>query len=604
MNGFPFLFAEPLIGLIALPVLAPIVALLQLLFPGLMRNQYQQYKTAIHVMLTQSTVMFLHWLGSLWFAAQRPWWLREEVLGGTLLAIGIIGVIWALVRRWSLWQQPADLQRLPPARIEFIALGCMAVVGLGWAIYQSTGGGSMLDPMLALTFGCVMAVVHLAVRTTQAVATSPRFDSTELALLTAMSCTGIGIAAYTSSNNSPQIETAAIRGEWPTYRGSFVRSGADGSSFPATKPTLLWSFDPQEKKGRVRFHSTPTVVDGLLVIGGMKQILTLTEGVVYGVSVNGDPAAKITPGQMLWRFTDDGNLKPVFSSASIFGGRMYFGEGYHQDANCRLFCLEPHSGKPLWGANTSSHVESPPTIVNNKLYVGAGDDGLYAFDLQAEEPQKFVWQRPGIHLDSSPVATGELVIAGSVLGDIQKEFALLAVNAVTGEQAWKLPSPYPVPGAPAFADGNVYVTLGRGKMDHEDENPAGAVWSVDATKGERLWEFPLPSGALNSPAIWGELVLVTCRDGNLYAIERQSGNLRWKLDLAEPLVTAPAVTGSQAIVVTTGGTIAAVDLTRGAEVWRIDDLRTEDEDAYSSPVIAAGKLFVAIGNKVHCLGGK
>ena len=46
---------------VGLPVLLPLVALLQLLFPGLLRDQWRQYRYAVQVLMTQSTLICLQW---------------------------------------------------------------------------------------------------------------------------------------------------------------------------------------------------------------------------------------------------------------------------------------------------------------------------------------------------------------------------------------------------------------------------------------------------------------------------------------------------------------------------------------------------------------
>ncbi|MBI5759164.1 MAG: hypothetical protein HZA46_11665, partial [Planctomycetales bacterium] len=53
--------STPTLAVVGLPVLMPIVALLQLLFPGLLRDQWRQYRVAVQIVLTQSTVMTVHW---------------------------------------------------------------------------------------------------------------------------------------------------------------------------------------------------------------------------------------------------------------------------------------------------------------------------------------------------------------------------------------------------------------------------------------------------------------------------------------------------------------------------------------------------------------
>jgi outer membrane protein assembly factor BamB len=196
------------------------------------------------------------------------------------------------------------------------------------------------------------------------------------------------------------------------------------------------------------------------------------------------------------------------------------------------------------------------------------------------------------------------VIAGSVLGDIQKEFAVVAVNAKTGEETWRVSAPMPVPGPPALAldGGSVYVGLGRGKMDHDDEEPAGAVWRIYLATGGKRWEFPLPNAVLGSPVALADRVLFGCRDGFCYCVDDKSGDLIWKHDCGDAIVTSPAIGDGQAIVLTTAGLLIALDLKSGQEHWRYDELKTDDFDAYASPVIVGARIYAAIGGKVHCVG--
>src|SRR5690606_38321060 len=72
-----------------------------------------------------------------------------------------------------------------------------------------------------------------------------------------------------------------------------------------------------------------------------------------------DPSSE---NPVVWKFDDDGNLAQMFSSPRIADNRLYFGEGFHQDQGCRLFCLDALTGKPLWNFTTASHTESTPCI--------------------------------------------------------------------------------------------------------------------------------------------------------------------------------------------------------------------------------------------------
>src|SRR6516165_1633799 len=67
-------------GVIVLPFAMPIAALLQLLFPGLLRDQWRNYKVAVYLLLTQSTLIFAHWASARWFvsAPEQSWCLKDS----------------------------------------------------------------------------------------------------------------------------------------------------------------------------------------------------------------------------------------------------------------------------------------------------------------------------------------------------------------------------------------------------------------------------------------------------------------------------------------------------------------------------------------------
>ena len=178
---------------------------------------------------------------------------------------------------------------------------------------------------------------------------------------------GIGLGLHVNASQANQV-AAAVTAEWLMLRGNPARTGSMAADdLGPTSPEILWVFDPKERKGRIRLHSSPAVVDGQVYIGALYELQSPTEGAMYCVNVvDGREAGErhLKAGERTWRFTGEGTLKPVFSSPTIAGGRLYFGEGYHQDQSCRLFCLDARSAdRPLWTFPTTSHVESSPCLV-------------------------------------------------------------------------------------------------------------------------------------------------------------------------------------------------------------------------------------------------
>ena len=74
------------------------------------------------------------------------------------------------------------------------------------------------------------------------------------------------------------------------------------------------------------------------------------------------------------------------------------------------------------------------------------------------------------------------------------------------------------------------------------------------------------------------------------------------MDIGEAVVSAPIVSGGRMMVVTSTGIVHALNTSNGSVVWTFDKLRTNTHEVYSSPVLVAGKLYLAIAGKLHCLG--
>jgi outer membrane protein assembly factor BamB len=98
-------------------------------------------------------------------------------------------------------------------------------------------------------------------------------------------------------------------------------------------------------------------------------------------------------GKVKWKFGDDDEMLPVFCTPRVVDGRVYCGEGLHENAGCRMFCFSAADGKPVWGQpfKTTSHTEGAPAAAGGKVFFPAGAPPTTASGSSTEEPS---WLKP------------------------------------------------------------------------------------------------------------------------------------------------------------------------------------------------------------------
>jgi len=589
-----------LFGVIALPAIAPLIALIQLLFPGLLGDHWKQYRAAIGVLLSQSTLMFAHWVLVTWVYQEPSWWLSPAALAWAMAGVALIGFGLSLA-----WRRESPDSA--PARIEKIALAGLLLASMAWLTYRWLAGGSLIDQMFIVACGCFAALIHLKLRHAWSSAGRMAAFATESIFLLTLALTGSAVAQLISSDVAARQAVSSVSGEWTTFRADPARTGSsDIADAGPTRPAILWEFPPPMKIGDVFLDSSPVVVDGLVFLGVRHEVSALNTGHIYCVNartgrlVDGMPRKA---GDAVWSYTHD-SLRPVFSSAAVSGGYVFLGEGYHQHAQCRLFCIDATNGHAVWSFRTSSHVESPPTIVEGRIYFGAGDDGTYCLNLSAKPGAgpTIAWHYKTVHVDSAPLVVDGKAFIGGVVGDVVANLKVVALDATTGQKLWEKPSELPIPSSPSYGDGGVFFGLGNGKFNAENPNPRGAVWRLAAGDGTKEWEFPLESSVLAPPIALDGRVYFVARNGECYALDAASGQRVWKQAVGEDVLGSPIVSGGQMFVVTASGVIHCLDARTGKPLWEFDKLRQASVAAYSSPALVDGRLYVAIGGKLHCVG--
>jgi outer membrane protein assembly factor BamB len=523
------------------------LALLAMLFPGVFGGLavfMKRWTVALSVCCTASTIYFAHaWfygrLEGTWFGPASRVWALMGILS-------VIGGVWA-ARRYRNAIANGDLETYVPRKWDGIVLAVLTIISLsGIGIALVLNKPLLQPPWLDLIAFSVPAWAALAVTRKD----HPGNLSTETVFLWAFAFACFNVAA---------LETG--RGE--SRGGAFQELAATGTRGP--KPVgKLWEQRPTSDGTT---YPTPLAAGDRVYVGAVQASGLSQNGMVFALDAN--------TGAILWMFDNEQAMKPVFCSPELADGRLYIGEGFHEDKDCKMFCLNARDGKKLWEFPTQSHTESTPTVIDGKVYFGAGDDGVYCVDAISG---KKVWNYAGVHVDTKPIVADSKLYVGSGVGDIHQTTVLLCLDAKTGNEVWKVPTELPAFAPPALAGSQVYFGIGNGDMEKSHTQPRGGVLCVEAATGKRVWYAEARDAVLAQPAVDSDSVYFTSRDEHVYCVSRAEGRPRWKRPLGGPVVAAPTLVGDDGefgtvrslYVASTSGRVECLNVDTGEPFWSLD----------------------------------
>jgi outer membrane protein assembly factor BamB len=587
-----------LFGVIPSFALVTPLAIIAALFPGVFARMavgMKRWRAFLVVASTATTVACIYWALQTWWPAAIPsgWWGGPDALLVYLIVGTAVAMSWAGRRYRRMAAEDTAVTNLP-TRVELYslagltaAIALIAVVVALFADWRST----VILPMRELTFiGIALAVATLYASyrlLTRSADNTPAGTPAMPRLSVSGELVGLGallVCWFTVLVSAPAPATAVTGGE--TGDAEPI-----GPRFVAVK-----AFEVK------RSHQ---VMSGITVAGDR-----LYFGAVFTRSSQEGQLICLDreTGEEKWRFEGDDDMLPVFCTPTVAGGKVYCGEGLHENKGCRMFCVNAADGKSAWGKpfQTTSHTEGAPAVLGDKVFFPAGDDGLIA--AKADTGEK-LWQfaggkEKGIHIDAAPAVSGKRVFVGSGL----YSYVAVCLDADTGNELWKTDLKLRSFGAPLVSGKFVFYGVGTGNMgadvfdypeeerQEKEDKPAGAVVCLDAESGKEVWRHDLPRSVHTGLAADAFSVYATCRDGNVYAFERKTGKLRWSRGAGGFTITsgvAVAVSGGVPVAVyavSTDGNVVCLNPHTGAVVWQkrlpgYHYFPLERNDVVSGPVV-------------------
>jgi outer membrane protein assembly factor BamB len=474
------------------------------------------------VLLSVACTLSTLYLAHAWFrgSLKDSWWGSQTALWVAAAVVTLLGAAWSW-RRYRAAVRAGRGETLQPRRGERFVLGLLSMTGLAVVCWTLAQGVLLVSPWRELLPVWVVAWTGslCLVRWRQG---NPR--PTEGIMLGALVCACLGLGAMSLPQPTPPTGAVAV----------------------------LWTF---EAKDRGTLASSPLVVGDRVYIGAAHSSGFTSYGALYCLDRN--------TRELLWTFTDDDGMKQVFSTPCVAEGRLYVGEGFHQDSACKLYCLDAATGKKLWEFATASHTESSPCVVDGRVFFGAGDDGVYCLDAGTG---KELWHFPGLHVDTPPAVAGNRVYGGSGYGSHE----VFCLAADTGRVVWRLPVDLPAFAAPVVAETQVFFGLGNGDFLKSADRPAGALLCVDAETGRRLWRHDAADAVHGRPVATDQRVYCCSRDRHCYCLDRKDGRIVWQADVGSPVVASPALVGKWLYVAPSAGAVACLDADSGGVRWTFD----------------------------------
>ena len=242
----------------------------------------------------------------------------------------------------------------------------------------------------------------------------------------------------------------------------------------------------------------------------------------------------------------------------------------------------------VWTVLGTVPVYNSPIVYRGRLYVGAGNGKLYAFDASTGAAIAGFVKTLGTSITySSPVAVDGIVYQAAI--DTPSTSKIHAFDASTGKAVFAAKAiGGQVRGSPIVVAGRLHVGAADGK-----------IYGFDAKTGATLAPFPITVPAApvisTTPTSAGGRIMFGANDGEFYTYDLITGaqvrslNGTGLYDLSSPAT----VNGAVYVVNPIDLKLHALDLSDGSSLWASSFTMPGLSDG--TPAIAGGRVFVTDG---------
>lgn len=304
--------------------------------------------------------------------------------------------------------------------------------------------------------------------------------------------------------------------------------------------------------------------------------------------------------QQAWRANlgaGSNNRTRISAPPVIANGKLYF-----LDADHRVHAVDARDGHALWNEqlrpeHSRDHFArgGGVAVSGSRVFVSTGFGFLVA--LNADTGHELWRVQADAPFLSAPTVAGERVYA------ITNDSELLAVNVATGEVSWTsqtIAEPAHIMSAPSVAvDGETVIApFASGELIAFLSANGRQVWSDSLSRSGRLTSLSAINDIAGRPVIHAGVAYAVSHSGVLAAIDIRTGQRVWARSFAS--TQTPWVAGDVLYAVSVDGELAAFDRATGNVYWVQQLRRTRDREhsdsgrvVWTGPVMIGGRLVLA-----------
>lgn len=240
-------------------------------------------------------------------------------------------------------------------------------------------------------------------------------------------------------------------------------------------------------------------------------------------------------------------------------------------------------GSHLQFVQNSSQTRSEAN--SHTIYIGVnassrGAAGVYAFN----ETGAIEWEFGADPEESSTVQlvnTAPTVVNGTVYFGFTSQFGgvskVYAVDASTGEKKWEFREISDTESSPTVINDTVYIG--------SDNN---IIYALDAETGDEKWNYETDSWVRSAPAVAGDHVFIGSWDSYLYALDASTGDRLWRAETGDRINSSPTAYCDRVYVISEDGNLYSFNAETGESQWIFDT----DSHVRGSPTVYDQTVYI------------